>query len=288
MKHSFIFFPAIFLLFISACSDGREPDRGSSNLPPAFDLISFVDLDVRPSFGNANLERVSRIASSVKKAFLSENTVRRFSINIYPIFYATGSLNPVFSFKNAESDRLSRLERINLLQSYKIKSQYQYFSDRYMQDSLKTYKEIWRSVYRLGEAISKCTAPSICVIYYTDFAEFRSPADPKQSRFLFTKRLSNQSLVLDCDEVSLARSQIRDTNSIMGAAIAECGQIIKQAKEKGQKISVKLVYCNIIKTDNCPAGRPLEDYWNEFFKALGIDDIEAVAERQLASEISTL
>lgn len=294
MKQNLVFLSGSFTLFVIVCLLGCTGDSKpavSVQAAAAYDIISFVDLDVRPSFESLNLGRVGSIVSSVRSRFMESGTIRRFSLNVYPLYYATGDVNTIFSFENKnDSDAgLSEVERDDMLEKFSIKGRYRKFSKRFLCDSTKTYKEIWRSIYRLKDAVSKCKAPNICVIYYSDFAEFRWPVDSKESRFLFTQRLHNHHLVLDCNQLDAARQQMTDTTTVMGAAIAECRQVIEQAKRQGKSISVKLVDCNSdIKMDNCSGGRPLEDYWSAFFQALGIEDIGWTAEDQLNSEIGKL
>lgn len=290
MKQTIVFPALLFLLFCSICTVRcvSEATNAPSVNPVA--LISFVDIQVGKSLEKTNLDRINKIAASVRKTFLEGQNIIPFSLKIYPLYYSTGDADPVFSFDKFReiAKGVSRVEADNIRESFSPQKDYLTFHQQFLRDSTKTYKQIWPSVCRLKNVISRTAASNICVIYYSDFTEFRSPADPQESRFLFTERLSNDRLVLACDQIQAARQQLADSTTVLGAAIADCRRAVKEAQSRQKHISVKLVKCrNDIKTDNCTGARPLEEYWLAFFEALGIagKDIVWISETELGSEL---
>ncbi|MBP6828440.1 MAG: hypothetical protein KA165_17875 [Saprospiraceae bacterium] len=290
MKQTIVFPALLFLLFCSICAFKcvRTASEAPSVNPAA--LISFVDIQVGKNLEKTNLDRINSIAASVREKFLDGPNIIPFSLKIYPLYYSTGDADPVFSFDKYEkiTKGVSRVEADNIRESFSPKTDYFKFRRQFLLDSTKTYKQIWPSVCRLKNVISRTAASNICVIYCSDFTEFRSPADPKESRFLFTERLSNDRLVLACDQIQAARQQLTDSTTVLGAAIADCRRAVKEAQSRQKHISVKLVKChNDIKTDNCTGARPLEEYWLAFFEALGIagEDIVWISETELGSEL---
>lgn len=290
MKQTIVFPALLFLLVCSTCAVRcvQEIPPPPSVNPAA--LISFVDIQVGKNLEKTNLDRINRIAASVREKFLDGPNIIPFSLKIYPLYYSTGDADPVFSFDKFKeiTNGVSRVEADNIRESFSPQKDYFKFRGQFLLDSTKAYKQIWPSVCRLKNVISRTAAPNICVIYYSDFAEFRLPVDLRESRFLFTERLSNDRLVLACDQIRAARQQLTDSTSVLGAAIADCRRVVKEAQSRQKHISVKLVKChNDIKTDNCTGGRPLEEYWLAFFEALGIagEDIVWISETELGSEL---
>lgn len=291
---------------INKCSGAPEPEptlkdnvtisesskMTSDQKCSAFSFIGFIDVEVdseKESNFTVNTNRVQKIIDPICKKYLLDDYVCSLFIKIYPLYYKTGEVAPIyFRERNITPSSLSLSNEQTLINKFYHSEQIGNFLSLYCGRGTPQNREIWRTVYRMADAIDDATGDSIMLVYYSDFLEKNSQPDIEESKYSFVLEHYTGQMLLDCHMIQQANLDLIDNKKPLGQALSQFASRI-QGAVRGRKVKIVLIKrnSNVINED-CTFNE-LENYWTVYFKKLGfaVGDITWLSDEEFNENFLT-